>query len=115
MLIQNNKLPAPTAALEKNPPVAQDASALKPSSQCSTPDEAPDPVQLAQAIERVNRGLQVRTPNLEFMIDSDSGRTIVKVVDRETSEVIRQMPSREALQIAEAIDRMLSLQVKLRA
>ena len=40
---------------------------------------------------------------------------IVKVVDRETREVLRQMPTQEALEIAKALDRTQGLLIKLEA
>ncbi len=42
--------------------------------------------------------------NLSFEVD-DKGRNIVKFVDNATKEVIRQMPSEQALKIAESIAR----------
>lgn len=50
--------------------------------------------------------------NLLFSIDDDSGRTIVKVVDNATKEVIRQIPSEEILSIAKALDRLKGLLIK---
>jgi flagellar protein FlaG len=48
--------------------------------------------------------VQDRAQGLEFSIDDDSHRTIVKVIDQHTKEVLRQIPTPEALQIAKAID-----------
>ena len=46
---------------------------------------------------------------LQFSVDVTTGKTIVKLVDKETNEVIRQMPSREMLAIARALDRVQGL------
>ena len=51
-------------------------------------------VELNDYIQSVNRGL-------EFSVDEDSGRSIIKVVDSETGDIIRQMPSEEILNIAQ--------------
>jgi flagellar protein FlaG len=48
--------------------------------------------------------VQGRAQSLEFSIDDDSNRTIVKVIDQSTKEVLRQIPTPEALQIAKSID-----------
>jgi flagellar protein FlaG len=48
--------------------------------------------------------VQERAQGLEFSIDDDSQRTIVKVIDQRTKEVLRQIPTPEALQIAKSID-----------
>lgn len=67
--------------------------------------QQPDPAQLSQALQSINKALQTSSSNLEFTVDDDTERTIVKVVDRQTGEIIRQMPSVEALEIAKALDR----------
>lgn len=68
--------------------------------------------QVDQALSSINNALQVRSQDLEFSIDTESDRTIVKVVDKHTQEVIRQMPSEEAIEIAKALDRLQSLLIR---
>lgn len=70
---------------------------------------------LRQAVERINQSLPPSNQGIEFSIDEDSERVIVKVVDRETREVLRQMPTQEALDIAKALDRTQGLLIKLEA
>jgi flagellar protein FlaG len=41
--------------------------------------------------------------SLQFSVDEQSGETVVSVRDAETGEVIRQIPSAEALRIAQAL------------
>lgn len=74
--------------------------------------QPPDAEQVTQALKSINELLKTRSPDLEFSIDSDSNRAIVKVVDKETQEVIRQMPSEDALQIAKALDRLQSMLIR---
>lgn len=52
---------------------------------------------------------------LTFSVDTDSGINIVKVIDANTKEVIRQIPSREIIQIAQALDKLQGLFVKSKA
>ncbi|MBC7454176.1 MAG: flagellar protein FlaG [Massilia sp.] len=73
---------------------------------------AADEQQVAQALKSINDVLQSRSPNLEFSVDNDSHRTIVKVVDKNTLEVIRQMPTQEALEIAKALDHLQSMLIR---
>ena len=47
--------------------------------------------------------------NLNFSINESTGRTVVEVTDRESGEVIRQLPTEEALRLAESLDEMRSL------
>lgn len=65
--------------------------------------------QVAQALKSINFVLQTRSQDLEFSVDSDSAQLIVKVTDKNTKEVIRQMPTKEALEIAKALDHLQSL------
>jgi len=53
--------------------------------------------------------------DIQFSMDNDSGKTVVKVVDRNTKEVIRQFPSEEAIELAKALDRFQGLLVKQQA
>lgn len=43
--------------------------------------------------------------NLKFSTDEDTGKLVVSVVDPNDGKVLRQMPSAEALKVAEAIGR----------
>lgn len=53
--------------------------------------------------------------DIQFSMDQDSGRTVVKVIDSNTKEVIRQFPSEEAIELAKALDRFQGLLVKQQA
>jgi flagellar protein FlaG len=73
------------------------------------PEPAPSSEQVTQALKAINNSMRELSQNLEFTIDEGSDRTIVKVVDHQTKEVIRQMPSKEALEIAKALDKVQGL------
>lgn len=53
-----------------------------------------------QAVNQVNEYVQKLSRDLHFTVDEDSGRTVIKVLDSETKEVIRQIPPEELLRIA---------------
>ena len=74
---------------------------------------APDP--LDDAVNKINKSLQAAGQGVEFSVDDDSKRLVVKVVDQETREVLRQMPSVEALEIAKALDRAKGMLIKQEA
>ena len=65
--------------------------------------------QVRHAAETINRQLQVVAPNLRFSVDEDTGKTVVRVVDTDTGEIIRQVPSEEVLAISRSIDRLQGL------
>ena len=47
--------------------------------------------------------------NIQFQLDDDSGRMVVKVTEASSGDVIRQMPSEEALRLAENLAEMSSV------
>ncbi len=63
----------------------------------------PSEESLNEAVQQLNNYVQSINRNLEFNIDTDSGKTVVKVIDATTEELIRQIPNEEALVIANQI------------
>jgi len=66
--------------------------------------QQPSPAELKQVVESLNRTLKQSNKNLEFSVDTDTKKVLVKLVDTETGDVIRQFPSEEALAISRAIE-----------
>lgn len=62
--------------------------------------------QLTKAVADLNKAAQDNAQGLEFSIDKDSKRTVVKVIDQTTKEVLRQIPTPEALEIAKSLDKV---------
>lgn len=58
---------------------------------------------LKELVGELNESTQMARHHLSFNIDEGSGRTVVKVIDTETDQVIRQIPSEHVLAIAETI------------
>jgi flagellar protein FlaG len=63
-----------------------------------------DAEQLTQALGSLSGYVQNLQRNLEFSIDEDSGRTVVRIVDPQTQEVIRQIPDGHALAMAKRLE-----------
>lgn len=68
-----------------------------------------DPAELKKSVGEINQAL--KSSNIEFSIDPDSGTTLVKVVDKETQKLIRQIPTEEALSIARQLSKLQGLLV----
>lgn len=68
--------------------------------------------QVDDAVRQVNDTLQMVSQKLEFSIDKDTEAFVVKVVDKETKEVIRQIPSEEMLELAKALDKLQGLLIR---
>ena len=65
--------------------------------------------QLVTAVKATQDFVNAINSSLEFSIDEDTGTSVVKIVDKETEEVIRQIPSAEMLSIAKALDTIKGL------
>jgi flagellar protein FlaG len=99
-------------------PAARPATAAEPSAAETTPkatsvaDTAPAD-ELANAVKKLNES--VHAQSISFEIDEESKRTIVKVIDTDTKEVVRQLPTEEALQIAKSLDKAFGLLIHQQA
>ena len=72
----------------------------------------PDRAKLEAATKSVREFVEPINNNLEFSVDHDTGQLVVKIIDRATKEVIRQVPSQEMLALAKALDSIKGLFVK---
>jgi len=52
------------------------------------------------AVAQMNEYIQATQRDLRFSVDEASGETVVKVLDRQTEEVIRQIPDETFLELA---------------
>jgi flagellar protein FlaG len=55
------------------------------------------------AVSQINDHVQSLQRNLQFTVDDITGKDIVTVVDTDTEQVIRQIPSEEVLEVARRI------------
>ncbi|MED5526709.1 flagellar protein FlaG [Gallaecimonas pentaromativorans] len=58
---------------------------------------------LSDAVQVLAEFVNLRGHNLNFSTDESSGRTVVKVLDAQTGDVIRQIPSEEVLKTADRV------------
>jgi len=70
---------------------------------------------VAAAVQSANAYVQSVSTSLKFSLDEDTGRTVVKMIDTSTDEVLRQFPSEEMLAISKSIDRMQGLLINRQA
>jgi len=59
--------------------------------------------EMTSVVSSLNESVQNIQRGIEFSVDEESGRSVVKVVDRETGDVIRQMPTEDALAVSRHI------------
>jgi flagellar protein FlaG len=73
----------------------------------------PDLQALEQAVRDLSESLNVtEPPQLAFSIDEATEKTVVRVTDASTGELIRQIPSEEVLAIARSLDKFQGLLLK---
>jgi flagellar protein FlaG len=100
----SEKAPSATAEVINNKEAAKAASQTEAKS-------AGSEEKLNEAVTKLNDYIQSVQRNLQFNVDDDSGRMVVKVIDRNTNEVVRQIPDEVALKMAQNLqqDEPLSL------
>lgn len=62
--------------------------------------------ELAAAIERAQKLASTQAQELSFSVHEKTGTVVVKVIDRESKEVIRQIPAEEMLRLAERMQEL---------
>ncbi len=95
---EENRSAAPSDSGKQVPPPGQ----VQPESESKKASPSRD--ELDKAVEKLSQHAQNLGRELQFEIDDDSGKTVVKVVDPETDEVVRQIPSEEAVERARSND-----------
>jgi len=103
-----------TAKLEERQvqPVDQQGAVAAVASKSSTAAAPASRDDLSAAVKKMNESLPASAQSLQFSIDEDSKDIVVKVIDQNTKEVVRQIPTEEALDIAKSLDKMRGLLIR---
>jgi flagellar protein FlaG len=86
-------------------------------------EEEPDPDQqealtrqkLQEGVKELREFVKPYNTSLAFSVDEESGELVVKVTDNDTGDVIRQIPSEDALKLAQALDTLKGLLIRQKA
>ena len=100
------------ATREPRTPSSEKAGPISDAPQPPLRVQQPDRDTVEAAATSVREVVQPINSNLEFSVNGDTGQLVVKIIDRSTKEVIRQMPSEEMLALAKALDSIKGLFVK---
>lgn len=108
------------AAAQERPAVAESAGgpagrSVQESQPVAKLEAEASRVQMEDALSTIQQFAQSVRRNLEFQLDESSGRVVVKVTDGESGDVVRQIPSEDALRLAESLDEVRSLLFKAEA
>jgi len=106
-IVANNvvsRLTTPESGGATPPAAVQSVKKTTEPEQTPTKETQPSGKQLDEAVKVVNDFVGLVNNSLHFSVDDDTGKTVVKVIDIGTKELIRQIPSEEMLAIAKALD-----------
>ncbi|PVZ13720.1 MULTISPECIES: flagellar protein FlaG [unclassified Pseudomonas] len=97
-------LPSVRAA---NPPVERPVGKDVPTDAANSAKQPPakpaSKEAVSDAVKQIDQFVNATRRNLDFSIDEGTGDVVVKVIASSTGEVIRQLPSEEALKLAESL------------
>jgi flagellar protein FlaG len=113
--------PAASVATSSGPSIKSDAQAvaavvstqIKPSGVAEASQPSREVV--AKAAEQLQSFVQSMGRNLSFSVDAASGYNVVRVVNPDTGELIRQLPSEELLKISRDFQRLNNVLVSQNA
>ena len=61
--------------------------------------------QLHKMVAEIQKKVTASASELQLTVDEESGKSIIKVTDKSTKELVWQFPSEDALQVTKALDR----------
>ena len=67
---------------------------------------------LREVVAAADRAVKSLHNAVQLSLDSQSGQPIVRVVDTETGQLIRQIPTEEVLELRRALDRIAGLLIQ---
>jgi len=77
--------------------VARPLKQVQAGSTLLTPSGTVEDKRIEEVVDNLNELAQSVQRKLEFTVDEDSGKTIIKVIDAETGDTIRDIPPEEIL------------------
>jgi len=60
--------------------------------------------EVAEAVSKLNAYVQKTQRHLDFQLDEESGRTVVRVYDTQSDKLVRQIPDEAALELAKRLN-----------
>lgn len=110
---------SPSASGGSSSPVPASGKALRnpdlPGSNPAAQPKQPTEAELQQAVASLQQKARTVAPSLQFSIDRDTSRVVIRVTDSSTQEVIRQFPPDEILRMDKELDRMLGMLLNKKA
>lgn len=89
-----------TKSLQTAENAEQQKETASPEEPTAERPERPTLSQLAETAKELSKQIQGFNTALQFNADEESGEMVVKVIDKDSKEVIRQIPPEKALELA---------------
>ncbi|MCU7906853.1 MAG: flagellar protein FlaG [Candidatus Thiodiazotropha sp. (ex Epidulcina cf. delphinae)] len=96
--VENSRPVAPEQGVAQVLPIRQ--ARVSGSTQAAQPSASVSKENVEAAVDQMKDFAQVMSRQLQFDVDDESGRTVVRVIDKDSGDVIRQIPSEEVLALA---------------
>ncbi len=114
-LPQQNEVPKPVVHNKVDQVAAPVETTHSSAVQAIDPKEQARDVE--EAVKKINETVKSlnRNVGLEFSTDEDTKINLVRLIDTESKEILRQIPSVEVLNIAKALDKLQGLLVRDKA
>jgi flagellar protein FlaG len=98
---------APAVALsEDDKKMAQEKAEREKESESATDEPKPNAAAIHKSLQSINQFIPIINTNLVFEFDDLNDPPIIKVIDKESKELIREIPSRELDKLAKAFSEM---------
>ncbi len=100
-----------TVRIQQTSNPARAAVSDAPAQHREVEQKAKPEIKISQAVlDGVQHEIQkMSNVGLQFSVHESTGRTIVKVVDKETGALIREIPAKELLNLAAKIEEMMGI------
>ena len=98
-------------AIESSSKVSSDYSHQLKAEEVKEANEQPKPEQkeVEVAVEELNNALDTLNVQRHFSVEKDLNKVVVKLLDSESKDVIRQFPSEEAISLSKNIKEMVGM------
>lgn len=91
------------------PAVAPIAAQTREAVEQTQPAERMEPEDLQSVVSDMQNFVQSVRRDINFQLDDSSGQVVINVTEATSGDVIRQIPSEEALKLAESLSEIRSL------
>ncbi|MEH6470251.1 MAG: flagellar protein FlaG [Halopseudomonas sp.] len=107
--VQGSAQSAPQAVEPESQVKQVDAAAKAEAAQGSIEQAKVSAERLQASVEKLNQFMKEGQRALAFSVDDSAEQVVVRVTDRETNELVRQIPTEEALAIREHLDSVMGM------